>query len=53
MTLARIGYDYPVDEVVGYFLDNAADWDFGSKRMSKFSLDGEIFTAIDDDEETS
>ena len=47
MTLARVKYDYPVDEVVQYFLDNADDWNFGSKRLSEFVLDNDIFTATD------
>ena len=38
MTLARVGYDYPVDDVVQYFLDNQTDWDFGSKTFDSFRI---------------
>ena len=39
MTLARVGMDYPVDNVVNYFLDNNSDWNFGKVTQSRFSID--------------
>ena len=45
MTLARVGYDYPTDSVVQYFLDNKDDWDFGTLDFHQFEMNGETFKA--------
>ena len=52
MTLARVGYDYPVDDVVQYFLNDPDDWDFGTKRLNQFKLEGydDVYNATEDDD---
>ena len=45
MTLARVGYDYPADETVTYFLDNAADWNFGSVILDRFCIEDDVYVA--------
>ena len=45
MTLARVNYDYPVDDVVNYFLDNTSEWDFGTVTQKAFKIDDVVFTA--------
>lgn len=41
MTLARVGYDYRVDDAVNYFLDERIT--FGDVRIDGFTIDGERF----------
>mmetsp|Transcript_808 Transcript_808/g.1453 ORF Transcript_808/g.1453 Transcript_808/m.1453 type:complete len:225 (-) Transcript_808:17-691(-) len=41
MTLARVGYDYPTDDVVNHFLED--DNDFGTITMKSFVIDGKTF----------
>ena len=45
MTLARVGYDYPTDEVVQYFLDHESEWDFGTLTFDAFEMNGLMFRA--------
>ena len=45
MTLARVKYDYPVDDVVNYFLDNKTDWDFGTVTPTFFTIGPHVFHA--------
>ena len=47
MTLARVGYEYPTDDVVEYFLDNSDDWNFGSLTMDHFFIEDEVIRASD------
>ena len=50
MTLARVGMDYPVDDVVNYFLDNKSDWDFGTFTPSFFTIGPHIYHASNSEE---
>lgn len=43
MTLARVNFDYPVDEVVNSFRDE--QWDFGTIKFDAFTIDGERYEA--------
>lgn len=45
MTLARVGYDYPTDEVVDYFLHDKEDWDFGSLSLDHFYIEDDLYSA--------
>ena len=41
MTLARVGVDYPVDDVVKEFLED--DFEVGSLEVDWFYIDGEVY----------
>lgn len=43
MTLARVDVDYPVDDVVEYFLDEGVN--FGEIEVNGFHVDGHLFHA--------
>ena len=43
MTLARVNHTYPVDEVVNYFLNDSASWDFGELLVDEFVIDTDVF----------
>jgi 2'-5' RNA ligase len=45
MTLARVGYDYPVDDVVNYFLADPSKWGFGDLLLNEFAIGKERYTA--------
>ena len=45
MTLARVGYDYPTDEVVEYFLDSPEKWYFGNLTMKHFHIENDVYSA--------
>lgn len=45
MTLARVNHTYPVDDVVNYFLNNSALWDFGELLVDEFVIDTDVFKA--------
>jgi 2'-5' RNA ligase len=47
MTLARVGFDYPVDDVVNYFLDDPEDWYFGSLVLRQFTIENQHYTSSD------
>lgn len=50
MTLARVGYEYPTDAVVNYFLNDPKEWDFGKVTMNEFTIGSEKFKAIKENE---
>ena len=45
MTLARVGYDFPVDRVVQEFLSDPTAWHFGKVVVSSFTIDGKRYHA--------